>query len=175
MSQHQNKSQGRLGKGMIYAAWLLALALLTWVFSGWLHEQRNPNREVRSFIQGGQATVVLERNRYGHYNAAGQINGEDVEFMLDTGATTVSVPAGLAQQLGLKKGPAIAATTANGTITTYLTRLDSVRLGTIELRDIRASINPHMRGHEVLLGMSFLKNLEFSQRGRALILKHPAP
>lgn len=166
-----SNAQQRMGKGMIYVGWLLALGLLTWIFSDWLDTQRNPNRQVKSVVDGGIYAVTLERNRYGHYHAGGLINGREVEFLLDTGATTVSVPATVAQQLGLKQGPPILSSTANGTITTYLTRLSSVSVGDITLRDVGANINPHMEGDEVLLGMSFLKHLEFTQRGNTLILK----
>ncbi|MCH6582775.1 MAG: TIGR02281 family clan AA aspartic protease [Proteobacteria bacterium] len=164
-------AQYRMGRGMIYVAWLLALGLVTWLFSGWLDTQRNPNRHVKSVIEDGMYAVTLERNRYGHYNANGLINGREVEFMLDTGATTVSVPAAVAQRLGLKRGPPVLSSTANGTITTYLTRLASVSVGDITLHNVKANINPHMGGNEVLLGMSFLKHLEFTQRGDTLILK----
>jgi aspartyl protease family protein len=163
--------QGRLGKGMIYVAWLISLGLLTWVFSSYLDVQRNPNRRVHSFIEDESPVVVLERNRYGHYNATGQINGHAVEFMLDTGATTVSVPAAVARRLRLQRGLAVSVSTANGTVTAYLTRLQSVRLGGIELRDVKATINPGIEGNEVLLGMSFLKHLDFAQRDDTLVLK----
>lgn len=168
---HHTERQRRLGKGMIYVAWLLALGLLTWIFSGWLDAERNPNRHVKSVVADGMPVVVLERNRYGHYSATGQINGHDVEFMLDTGATTVSIPASVATRLRLKRGPAVSVSTANGTVTTYLTRLESVKLGDIELHNVKANINPHTESNEVLLGMSFLKHLEFTQRGGTLVLK----
>jgi aspartyl protease family protein len=167
----RSATQQRMGRGMIYVAWLLALGLLTWIFSGWLDTQRNPNRQVKSVVEDGVYAVTLERNRYGHYNASGLINGREVEFLLDTGATTVSVPATVAQQLDLKQGPPVLSSTANGTITTYLTRLASVSVGDITLHNVKANINPHMGGNEVLLGMSFLKHLEFIQRGDTLILK----
>ena len=56
-------------------------------------------------------------------------------------------------------------------ITTYSTRLDEVRLGNIELNNVRADINPHMRSDDVLLGMSFLRKLEFTQRDRELTIR----
>lgn len=161
----------RLGKGMMYAAWLVALGLLTWSFQGWLDEQDNPNRRVESSVSGEGIEVVLQRNRQGHYQAMGEINGERVEFLLDTGATTVAVPMRLAERLSLAHGPAVTITTANGTATAYLTRLDEVRLGDITLHDVAATITPGMSGNEVLLGMSFLKQLEFSQRGESLTLR----
>jgi aspartyl protease family protein len=163
----------RLGKGMTYAAWLLALGLLTFGFNNWLDAQRNPNRSVRSAVVDGGTQIVLERNRYGHYNLSGSINGQPVEFMLDTGATLVAVPARLADRLGLARGAPTQVKTANGTAVAYATRLASVRLGDIELREVRAHISPGMDGDEVLLGMSVLKKLEFSQRGNSLTLRQP--
>jgi aspartyl protease family protein len=159
---------------MVYGAWVLALVLLTWVFAGWLDTQRNPNRHVRTQVLDGTRVLTLERNRYGHYHAAGHINGQEVEFMVDTGATTVAVPASLEQRLGLQRQAPVLTETANGTVTAYLTRLDSVRLGDIEVREVKATIHPQLEGNEVLLGMSFLKHLDFNQRGDLLILQQPS-
>lgn len=60
--------------------------------------------------------------------------------------------------------------TANGTTTAYATRLDSLQLGEIEMRDVKAQISPSMDGDEVLLGMSVLKHLDFNQQGDTLTL-----
>jgi aspartyl protease family protein len=171
---NDTQPQRRLGKGMVYGAWVLALVLLTWVFAGWLDTQRNPNRHVRTQVLDGTRVLTLERNRYGHYHAAGHINGQEVEFMVDTGATTVAVPASLEQRLGLQRQAPVLTETANGTVTAYLTRLDSVRLGDIEVREVKATIHPQLEGNEVLLGMSFLKHLDFNQRGDLLILQQPS-
>ncbi len=166
----------RLGKGMITLVWIMLLGLLTWFFNGWLDDQRNPNRQTQVRISSeGVREVVLERNRQGHYVATGNINGQTVEFLLDTGATEVSIPAGVARELGLRRGASLMAQTANGTIMTYATLLDSIELGGIVLHDIRANINPYMEGNSILLGMSFLKHLEFTQRGNTLTLKEYVP
>lgn len=166
----------RLGKGMTVLAWLLALGFLTLYFNYRLDEQYNPNQRVQSQITaGGALQVMLERNRMGHYVATGYINGQAVEFLLDTGATQVSIPATVAEQLKLTPGAPLSMYTANGTITTYATVLDQVELGGIALQGIRANINPQMQGDGVLLGMSFLQYLEFTQRGGTLTLKEYSP
>ncbi len=157
---------------MIAAAWVVFLGLLTLFFGDWLETQHNPNREVQGqVLESGVREVVLQRNRGGHYVATGRINGRPVRFLLDTGATTVSVPAGLARHLDLERGAPQLARTANGVVTTYATRLHSVELGEIEVNSVRANINPGMRGEEILLGMSFLKQLEFTQRGNTLTIR----
>ena len=157
---------------MTVLAWLVVLGLLSAFFSGWLEKLNNPNQQVRAELRAdGVREVVLRQNRAGHYVANGAINGHPVTFLLDTGATSVSVPASVAHRLGLKRGAPLRASTANGTITTYATRLDDVQLGNITLENIRADINPHMRSEEVLLGMSFLRKLEFTQRDRELTIR----
>jgi aspartyl protease family protein len=65
--------------------------------------------------------------------------------------------------------------TANGRATAYATRLDSLQLGEIEVRDVRAHISPSMDGEEVLLGMSVLKQLDFNQQGDTLTLRLRSP
>jgi aspartyl protease family protein len=157
---------------MTVLAWVLVLGLLGAFFSGWMEKLNNPNQQVRTQLsRDGAREVVLAQNRAGHYVANGTINGQPVTFLLDTGATSVSVPAGIAGSLGLVRGAPMRARTANGTITTYATRLDEVRLGNITLENIRADINPRMQGEEVLLGMSFLRKLEFTQRDRELTIR----
>ncbi len=169
------QSTKRLGFGMIVVAWVILLGLLTLLFGNVLETQQNPNREVQGrVLESGVREVMLRRNRSGHYVANGRINGQPVRFLLDTGATTVSVPAGLAKPLGLDRGRPQLANTANGVVTTYATRLDNVQLGELSVDNVRANINPGMRGDEILLGMSFLKHLEFTQRGDTLTIRqHP--
>ena len=99
------------------------------------------------------------------------INGQAVQFMLDTGATDVAIPSAVAERLGLARGVPVTVSTANGRSEGYRTRLDSVRLGAIELRDVRALVAPGLDGEQVLLGMSALKKLEFTQRGGTMLLR----
>ncbi len=159
---------------MITLAWIIGLVLLTLIFNNRLERQRNPNTGLASSrLDGEPGEVSLLRNRYGHYVASGRINAQEVEFLLDTGASDVSIPAGLAQRLGLKAGPAVPVHTANGTIEVYLTSVQEIGLGPIVIHDVAAHINPHIGGGAVLLGMSFLKHLDFTQRGDTLTLHQP--
>ncbi|MEE9396160.1 MAG: TIGR02281 family clan AA aspartic protease [Methylococcales bacterium] len=162
----------RTGKFMVFATWILLLGILTYLFNNYLEKQNNPNTTLNTETgANGIAEVVLQRNRYGHYVAKGAINGQSVTFLLDTGATIVSIPQTIAGNLGLRKGAPMTASTANGSITVYATRLDSISLGSIGFNNIRAHINPHMGSREILLGMNFMKNLEMIQRGDQLILR----
>ena len=166
----------RLGKWMVYAAWILFLILLTVLFNNYLDKQHNPNTNIQISHNNSEIQeITLQRNRYGHYVTSGRINSKPVVFLLDTGATTISIPEGVARKLGLKKGVPHSVHTANGTITVYSTMLNSVAIGPIELRQLRAGVNPHMDGQEILLGMNFLKQIEMIQRGDQLILRRVSP
>lgn len=158
---------------MILFAWILLLVLLSVLFGDYLENQNNPNRQVVSTEGETERSIELLRNRQGHYVTSGRINDKSVTFLLDTGATDVSIPAPVARYLDLKEGFATQVQTANGVITVYATRLHKVEIGNIVLHDVRAHINPHMREREVLLGMSFLKQLEFSQQGDKLTITQP--
>lgn len=157
---------------MTIAAWLILLVLLTLFFSHKLDQQRNPNQAVFSRVNdAGIQEVVLKRNRFGHYVSNGEVNGQPVEFMLDTGASDVAIPAKLADSLGLRRGRPVQYQTANGIVTAYRTTLDSVSIGPMIVHNVAASINPGMQDMEILLGMSVLKHVEFTQRGDTLILR----
>jgi len=166
----------RMGVWMVVAMWLIVLWLLASFFANWFEKEHNPNQNFASSItSAGVKEVILQRNRKGHYVTSGFINDKQVIFMLDTGATDISVPQHLADELGLKKGARILYQTAAGKSWGYSTVLDSVAVGDIELTNVRASINPNVKDLDILLGMTFLKHLEFAQRGETLTLRqYPA-
>lgn len=172
MDPNQSSDSSRKwGKLMLIASWVIGLLLLTLFFSDALEQQYNPNQSVQSFTAGDGTQVKLKRNRMGHYVANGYINGHPVTFMLDTGATNVSIPAHLNRTLQLPLGRSFVAQTANGNVRVTGTRINRLQLGDIQLMDVSASLNPGMSNDEILLGMSALKQLDFSQSGDWLILK----
>lgn len=154
-----------------HMTWIIILGLLFLLFQQQLTERNNPNHKLNALQLTPTDPVILNRNSRGHYVAPGLINGSKVTFLLDTGATDISIPASIARQIGLNRGRPIQAHTANGVITVYETTLDAVSLGGITLLNIPASINPHMGGDTALLGMSFMQHLEMIQRGDTLTLK----
>lgn len=159
---------------MISLMWISLLILLAVLMQSWLDKRYNPNQEpAGDGARNENRELVLQRNAYGHYVADGRINDNKVVFLLDTGATDVVVPETVAKTLKLKRGYAINVKTANGTATVYTTHLQRVTLGPIILDNVRANINPHMEGDEVLLGMSFLKHLRLTQIDDQLILSQP--
>ena len=173
--QPDEKGIQRTGRFMMIMAWLGGLLLLTLLFQDFLETRQNPNAKPLTRVGGeGHNEVVLERNAQGHYVANGLINGYPVTFLLDTGATDVAIPEALAERLRLQRRHGGISQTANGPVAVWQTLLDEVGLGTIRLTAVRASIVPSMpAGSPVLLGMSFLKQLEFTQKDRQLILRPP--
>jgi aspartyl protease family protein len=164
--------QKRMGTTMQVLAWLVLLALGVAYFSDLLDKQYNPNQTLQTgYTEDGVREVVLQRNKFGHYVTSGEINGSKVTFMLDTGATGVAIPDAVAVRLGLQRGRAVPTQTANGMTTSYATTLSRISVGDIELYDVPAAISPGLQTDEILLGMSFLKHIEFTQRGDTLILR----
>lgn len=164
--------RNKLSSMMVSLAWIGFLAMLVIGFDRFLDKQANPNeRPDVIYASDGAAEVVLQQNRQGHYIADGKLNGHWSTFLLDTGATNISIPREVAIEMGLAEGEAERTRTANGDITVYRVRLESVKLGAIELKNVKAHVNPHMSEKVVLLGMSFLKHVEMSQRGKQLVLR----
>ncbi|EKT4522434.1 TIGR02281 family clan AA aspartic protease [Pseudomonas putida] len=168
MSQPPGKRAGRV---LLVVAWAGAMFLATRFFGQWEERQQNPNTQVQSEHGEGFIEVRLLSNGQGHFVADGAINGRGVRFMLDTGATDVAIPESLARDLDLQPGAPVILSTANGRTQGYRTRLSTLQLGDIQLRDVRALVVPGLDGEQVLLGMSALKQLEFTQRGGTLLLR----
>jgi aspartyl protease family protein len=170
--EHEIREQKRMGLAMQALAWVVLLGLGVLYFSDVLDRQLNPNRQLETlYTDEGVREVTLQRNRFGHYVTSGEINGQPVTFLLDTGATGVAIPETLANRLGLQRGRAYRTQTANGTAISYATTLDEVAVADIRLPAVRAGIVPGLQTEEVLLGMSFLKHIEFTQRGDSLTLR----
>lgn len=161
----------RAGRALLIVAWCAALFLATRFFGEWEERQQNPNVVVSSSQSDGFIEVKLVSNAQGHFVASGHINGQPVDFMLDTGATDVAIPADVASRLKLEEGFGVTLSTANGLSQGYRTRIDRLQLGDIVLRDVRALVAPGLHGDQVLLGMSALNKLEFTQRGGTMLLR----
>jgi len=171
MNEKNAPKHKKSGQLMLYIAWIIALGLLTVYFKPYEQAQYNPNFAPTTIKnQQGSNEVALQRNHYGQYISAGKINHHKVTFLIDTGASEVSIPENIAERLALEMGAGMLRGTANGTIKVYATRLKQLDIGGISLHNVRASINPHMDGETILLGMSALKEIEFRQQGKVLTL-----
>jgi aspartyl protease family protein len=118
---------------------------------------QNPNKAWRL---GDDANIVtLKRGLDGHYRAEAMINNQQVDVLVDTGATGVAISQKVADQLNLKSVSAVRTSTANGDAIAYMVRLDSVQVGGVAAKNVAASIVPGLDG-DVLLGMSYLGRMD---------------
>jgi aspartyl protease family protein len=119
----------------------------------------------------GGTQIVLAAGSGGHFLGRGAINGKAVSFMVDTGATNVSLSQAEADRLGLdyRHGQRGLANTANGQVTVYRVQLDSVRVGDVQVYNITATVLP-MSMPQVLLGNSFLGHFQMKQENDMLTL-----
>lgn len=171
INMNDQDATNKIAKSFVWIAWILALGLLGFFFQGALDNQWNPNSDPESTRQNGKIEVHLKQNRQGHYLVQGEINQQSVTFLLDTGATQVSIPSHIADTLNLPRYGNYPVNTANGQVTVTQTRIDELTIGDIVLHDVAGHINPGMKSDEILLGMSALKRVEFSQRGKQLTLR----
>jgi aspartyl protease family protein len=120
---------------------------------------------------GGAQSVTLSAGAGGHFMADGQVNGGAMRFVVDTGATSIAIPASDANRLRIdyQKGRRVSTQTANGVAPAYLVTLDSVRIGGIELYSVEAIVIE--QGLAVgLLGNSFLNRTEMRREGQSMTL-----
>jgi aspartyl protease family protein len=115
--------------------------------------------------------VKLAADDRGMFVSEGAINGVPVRFMVDTGATFVSMSAREATRMGIdfQKGRPVMMQTANGRTMNYQVKLERVKLGDIELTDIEGVVGEQDMPY-ALLGMSFLNRLEMLRDGPTMML-----
>ena len=116
--------------------------------------------------------IVLNASSGGHFLTLGAINGRAVQFMVDTGATSIAMGVAEAERLGIdyRKGQLARGNTANGQVTVYQVKLASVRVGDVEVYDVDAAILPS-HGGNVLLGNSFLSRFQMTKLNDQLVLE----
>jgi len=117
-------------------------------------------------------SVTLAADPRGHFFSEGSVNGNPVRFLVDTGASSVALPAAEAIRLGIdyRRGQRAFSSTAAGVVPIYVVRLDTVKLGAIELNGVEAVVIE--RGLDVaLLGMSFLNRVEMKRDGQVMTLR----
>jgi aspartyl protease family protein len=127
--------------------------------------------------QTGPNTVVLSESQGGGYQVVGQVNGQPVTFVVDTGASDVVLSPADARRLGIDPAGLNFNRhyeTANGAGLGADWRADSLSIGPIRLADVPVSINQAPMSRS-LLGMTFLRRLQsFEFKGDQLVLRGPA-
>lgn len=155
----------RVGRRMLFVAWLLFFGLLFAFF--YFYE-----RPAKNNWQIQKGSIVIKADKQGHYMIDGNINGQAVSFIIDTGATLVAIPENVAEKLGLRRLYPITVKTANGEVTGSLTRIDTLIFGQFTLHDVKAIIGPASGDRMVLLGMNVLSQFTITQQDHRLEIKH---
>lgn len=125
----------------------------------------------RAAATSDRAQVTLAAGPGGHFVGEGAVNGKPIRFLVDTGATSIAIPASFAQRAGIdfRKGEHGLSNTAGGLVPVYRINVDTVRLGAIELQSVEAVV--FEAGLDVaLLGMSFLNRVDMKREGDTLTL-----
>lgn len=119
--------------------------------------------------QGDPRTLVVRRDDRGHFRVSGSVDGRQMDFLVDTGASSVVLPEREAARIGLRpsgRDYSIKVKTANGTVLAAPFKLKRIEVGWIRLTDVDALVLPDSALSENLLGLSFLSRLrrfEFAQ------------
>ena len=121
---------------------------------------------------GGNQSATLTAGRDGQFFTDGAINGVGVHFLVDTGASYVSMNTGDAKRLGIdySSGQKMRMSTANGVTPAYKVKLDEVRVGDIALDNVDAIVQEGDALPIMLLGMSFLNRMEMQRNGETMVL-----
>ncbi len=115
--------------------------------------------------------IVLPMGSGGHFFALGTVNGHSVNFMVDTGATTIALGLDDAKRMGLDltRARPVRVNTANGQTTGYALKLDAVRIGDVEVYDVDAFVGASLP--IALLGNSFLNRFSMNRATDVMVLE----
>jgi len=121
---------------------------------------------------GDRGKALLAADSSGHFFADAIVNGLPLRFIVDTGATLIALPQREAERLGLnyRVGRASYTRTANGVVEVYVVKLDSVRIGGIDLHNVDATVHVGPGLDQALLGMSFLNRVQMQRDGGTMTL-----
>ncbi len=121
---------------------------------------------------GTGARIVLSASSGGHFVTQGHINSRPVQFLVDTGASTVGIGVSDAERIGLdyKQGQAVQVGTANGMARGWKIQLSSVRLNDVEVREIDAVVVPSAMPY-ILLGNSYLARFQMTRTNEQMVLE----
>lgn len=161
----------RLGGIFLIIGWVIFICMVGYLAHKVIFSPKTPT--IQETYSGTQITIY--RDFDSHFRISGSINGTPVTFLIDTGATSIAIPADIAAKAGLVKKAQVYTDTANGTAIAYLTKIEKLNIGPIELQDLSAVIAPSMKSDEALLGMNVLSKFHIEQTATTLVISFSQP
>jgi aspartyl protease family protein len=119
-------------------------------------------------------SMTIQRSDDGHFHVAVDIDGRRMDFLVDTGATSIALRESDAAWLGIhpaQRDYTARAHTANGVVRAAPVRLNRVELGSLAVHNVQAIVLPDEALGQNLLGMSFLSNVQWEYRDGRLVLE----
>ncbi len=136
----------------------LCFSLFTWISAPKISATEN------------QVEVVIPRSQDGHHYIEGVLNGRQIRFLIDSGASYVSIGGNLAAQMGLFSGVPTEFKTANGSVIGQLFENQSINVSGLAIPPLTVGVMPNLQ-NSALLGQNFLRHVELHQVGNKLILR----
>jgi len=119
------------------------------------------SKSISSWGSTAGAALILSQGSHGHYFVDGEANSHKINFVIDTGASVVSLPQTEANSAGLSCQKKASIKTGNGTVQVCTTLISTLKLGSFSLKDVEAVIAPNLG--QALLGMNVLKRFRIEQ------------
>lgn len=170
LDNNNQSTDRRLGAIFLIVGWLIVIMLVGMLINKTMFGVKRAS--VITTPTGTQVTIPLGYDS--HFHIHGNINDTPVTFLIDTGASSVVVSSSLARKANLEKTTQINTLTANGEAVGYLTNIERLEFGGIEITNVSAIIIDNMPAAEALLGMNVLKRFTTQQTKDSLILTVPA-
>jgi len=161
---HKSASPPQTGLIPMMIFWCVVMGLLYLLMTHYLKPRQ---AQVRS-----NGDLVIQRSADGHFYALGSVNGQPAQFMVDTGASLVSVSVGLAQRAGLRGGTPTTFSTANGNRAGRIVEGVEIAIGPVSVSNVRVGVGLNMGDdNEALLGQSFLSKFDIIMGKTQLVLR----
>jgi aspartyl protease family protein len=151
----------------VATVWLVAGVAVFLAVQWWQRAQ-----SALRFSTDGQV-VELRRGPDGHYHWPGRVNGRRIDFLVDTGASGIAIPAALAEELALAPLGRVLSNTANGAVEGTVVRIDLELDGGVRAENLRAVALPGLQTRP-LLGMAVLGRLRWTQQDGVLRIESAA-
>jgi len=167
--ERSTASTARKGAFWMLVFWVGMGAAL---YTGFSHFEGQRALRQAPYTTNEQGEIVITRGRDGHFRLPGTVNGRPVEFLVDTGASLVTVSAGFARQAGMEGGQSVTFNTANGPMPGLVVRDVPVTAGSLAVGGATVGIGLETGQDAVaLLGQSFLARFDIELKANQMVLR----